>query len=921
MTAAADLSLARWLPERAALTPDRVAIEFGDQRISYAELAAAAAARAARFAAAGLNPGDRVATLARNCPEQVAVFFACAMSGLVLVPLNWRLTAPELAYQLSDADPAVLLTESSLEALGKEAAAAAGCEAASLTIQGPTGAVPEISTAQPFGNHPLLILYTSGTTGRPKGAVLTHANCFWTNLSLDRTADLAGNDVVLQVLPQCHIGGWNVQPLLAWWKGAKVVLEQSFDAGRVLDLIQRKRITTMMGVPTNYLMLAAHPDFAMADLSSLRQVIVGGAPMPRPLLETWLGRGVTILQGYGLTEAAPNVLCVPAEYARQKTGSAGRPYLHVQVALRDLSGSGHVTGPGTGELLVAGPNVFAGYWRNPRATEAALAGGWLATGDIAERDADGFFWIRGRSKDMYISGGENVYPAEVEEVLAGHEAIAEAAVIGVADQRWGETGLAFVVFRPGRALSASDLSGYCRARLAAYKVPSHFRTAAELPRLTSGKLDKVTLRSMVGGTCAPAPSSTISQMLWVALKFRCARTSARELTCCLSGGQSAKRIECRSLGSRPATRSPGERVIPLPARRLLPRKDTSMKLGYQQTRTAIISGALVAAAALAVAGCSASSGGDSLALAGATSSSTTQASSTLAGNYQFVMLNDARDRTFNQLLGINNEGIIAGYFGSGAARHPNKGYALVPPFSQRNFLNENFPGSAQTQVTGLNDRGVTVGFWSTQNTANMTNNNFGFYWQNGRFHNVNFPTGDNARPPVNQLLGVNNSGIAVGFYTNGQGSSRGYEFNIRTHEFTRVLVPGAPSGTKGPSLTAAAINDNGDVAGFYNKTASQEDGFLKLRSGRFITLAFPGAAMTQALGVNDSDEVVGAYTTGSGNAAVTHGFVWRHGTFTTVDIPGASSTTINGVNDENDLVGFFTDAKGNTDGLLALPLP
>jgi fatty-acyl-CoA synthase len=498
MTGAADFSVSRWLPDRAALTPDRIAIEFGDRQISYAELAAAAAGRAAAFAAAGLRPGDRVATLARNCPEQVEVFFACALAGLILVPLNWRLTARELAYQLGDAEPAALLTDPSLEALGKEAAAAAGgCEVASLAGQGLTGTSGEITTAQPFGDNPLLILYTSGTTGRPKGAVLTHANCFWTNLSLDRTAEISGSDVVLQVLPQCHVAGWNVQPLLAWWKGAKVVLEQSFDAGRVLALIEGKGITTMMGVPTNYLMLAAHPGFEAADLSSLRQVIVGGAPMPRPLLETWLARGVTVLQGYGLTEAAPNVLCVPPEYAREKTGSAGRPYLHVRVALRSLSGPGHVHGPGTGELLVAGPNVFAGYWRNAQATEAALAAGWLATGDIAERDGDDFYWIRGRSKDMYISGGENVYPAEVEEALAGHEAIAEAAVVGVPDQRWGETGLAFVVFKPGRALTAEELAGYCRARLAAYKVPAHFRTLADLPRLTSGKLDKVTLRSML----------------------------------------------------------------------------------------------------------------------------------------------------------------------------------------------------------------------------------------------------------------------------------------------------------------------------------------------------------------------------------------------------------------------------------------
>lgn len=334
--------------------------------------------------------------------------------------------------------------------------------------------------------------------------------------------------------------------------------------------------------------------------------------------------------------------------------------------------------------------------------------------------------------------------------------------------------------------------------------------------------------------------------------------------------------------------------------------------------TALVSGALVAAAALAVAGCSSGgSSADHLALAGANSS--TQTSGNVSGNYQVLTLNDGRDVTFNQLLGINNEGVIAGYFGSGAAGHPNKGYALVAPFAQSSFLNENFPGAVQTQVIGINDHGVTVGFFSTQNTASMSNNNFGFYWMNGRFHKVDFPTTDNANPPVNQLLGVNNSGIAVGFYTNGAGSNRGYEYDIWTGRFTRVLVPWAPSGVNGPSLTAAGINNRGDVTGFYNKTSSQVDGFLKLRSGRFITLAFPGASSTQATGVNDSDVVVGNYTTGSGNSAVTHGFVWSNGKFATVDISGASSTTLNGVNDENDLVGFYTDAKGNTDGLFALP--
>jgi len=499
-------TVGRWLTDRAALTPDRVAIDFDGRLVSYRELAECAARRAAAFTASGLSAGDRVATLARNCPEQVEAFFACALSGLVLVPLNWRLTAAELAYQLADAEPALLLAEPPLHGLAAAACQQAGGPRVEPLAPGPPdrdraerSVAPRPGAAGPADDDPLLILYTSGTTGRPKGAVLTHANCFWTNLSLDRTAGIAGDDVVLQVLPQCHVGGWNVQPLLAWWKGAQVVLERSFDAGRVLRLIAARRVTTMMGVPANYLMLAGHPGLADADLSSLRQVIVGGAPMPLALLDRWQARGVTVLQGYGLTEAAPNVLCVPPEYARSKAGSAGRPYPHVRVALRDLAGSGMASGPGGGELLVAGPNVFAGYWRNPSATAAAVvkgegeAGGWLATGDVAERDADGFYWIRGRLKDMYISGGENVYPAEVEQVLAAHEAVAEAAVIGVPDERWGETGLAFIVFRPGRELPAAELAAYCRARLAAYKAPRHFRVVAELPRLASGKVDKLSL--------------------------------------------------------------------------------------------------------------------------------------------------------------------------------------------------------------------------------------------------------------------------------------------------------------------------------------------------------------------------------------------------------------------------------------------
>ena len=344
----------------------------------------------------------------------------------------------------------------------------------------------------------LLLVYTSGTTGKPKGALLTHANCFWTNLSFDRVAGLARRRRVLQVLPQFHVGGWNVQPLLAWWKGATVVLEPAFDPARALQLIAEKRVTTMMGVPATYLFMAQDPGFASADLWTLRRAVVGGAPMPEALLETWHERGVEIVQGYGLTEAAPNVLCLPPEDAARKRGFAGKPYPHVDVALRDPESGRSSTAPPRASCSSAGPNVFAGYWRNPEATDAAFADGWLLTGDVAARDDEGYYRIVGRTKDMVISGGENVYPAEIENVLHEHPAVQEAAVVGVPDERWGEACLAFVVLRAGEA-TEEELLEHCRGRLARYKVPKGVRFVESLPR---NALDKVVKSELRGARCA-----------------------------------------------------------------------------------------------------------------------------------------------------------------------------------------------------------------------------------------------------------------------------------------------------------------------------------------------------------------------------------------------------------------------------------
>jgi fatty-acyl-CoA synthase len=455
--------IGRILSDRARSTPDRIAIDDGARRWTYAELDA----RAGELARS-LRHGERVATLTANSAEHVATFFACAQAGAILLPLSWRLAPRELAFQLDDAEPSLLLASEDLETLADEAVALATVSPARHPDP-PCNRLLQGGTAR----DPLLLVYTSGTTGAPKGALLTQANCFWTNLSFDLATGIRGDDVVLQVLPQFHVGGWNVQPLLAWWKGATVVLERDFDAARALELIEEKRVTTMMGVPATYLFMANEPGFADADLSSLRLCVVGGAPMPEALLETWRGRGVELVEGYGLTEAAPNVLY------------DGKPYPHVDVSLSAEQ-----------ELLVKGPNVFAGYWRNEDATRAAFTeDGWLRTGDVAERDDEGDYRIKGRLKDMVISGGENVYPAEVEAVLHEHPAVVDAAVVGRPDERWGEVCVAFVVVR--EQIDAEALLEHCRARLARFKVPKEIRFVDALPRNAMNKIRKDELKAVL----------------------------------------------------------------------------------------------------------------------------------------------------------------------------------------------------------------------------------------------------------------------------------------------------------------------------------------------------------------------------------------------------------------------------------------
>lgn len=494
-----DHTIARWLSDSARSYPERVAIDDRGVVTTYAGLERRVARLSARLTRGGYRSGDRIATITGSSTDHVVWFFACARLGMALVPLSWRMAPAELAQALKVADPMLVVVEDAYATLAGEALGL--LPSPTPTARFDTYGVPTRAHHSPAGprrgphnDDPLLIIFTSGSTGRPKAAILSHETCFWTNLSFSRVVPLTRDDVVLSVLPQHHAGGWNVQPLLAWSVGATVVLERTFDARRILQLIPARGITAMMGVPTHYRRLSEEYAFEETDLSTLRTAVVGGAPASAAVLRTWHSRGVRLTQGYGLTEAGPNVLCLPPEDALERVGSAGRPYPHVEVALADQATGEHTVGAGTGELLVRGPGLFAGYLGDPLATDDALREGWLHTGDLASRDAEGYYTILGRSDDVYISGGENIAPAEVEEALLTHPAVARAAVVGIPDEVWGEVGHAHVVLRPGESTDADALIAHVRAQLAAFKAPALVSFVAALPTTEIGKISRKALR-------------------------------------------------------------------------------------------------------------------------------------------------------------------------------------------------------------------------------------------------------------------------------------------------------------------------------------------------------------------------------------------------------------------------------------------
>ena len=495
-----------WIARRGELTPNRVALWLDSEKTTYATLAERVARAAGALANVGVERGDRVAAYLTTGREYAETLLACANLGAILVPLSTRLAAPELEFLANDAECATLVYGAVHAGMVARFRPGTAIKAALCVGAGDDPSYEDaLASADPIepravaADDTLTIFYTSGTTGRQKGAMLTHGNFHWTNLNMAIAFDFQQDERSLVVLPMFHVGGWNVNTLAVWWKGGTVVLERAFDAGRALRLIAEQRVTSMMGVPTIYQMLADHPDFARTDLSSVRGFVCGGAPLPVSLIERFQVRGVPFIQGYGLTEAAPNCLILPPEDAIRKAGAAGRPYFFTDVRVVGEDGTSVPPG-GVGEVIVRGPSIMKGYWNLPQETATALRDGWLHTGDAGRIDDEGYITIVDRVKDMYISGGENVYPAEIEKTLHAHPAVAEAAVIGVPDDRWGEVGRAIVVLRDGATATEDDLRAYCTEQLAKFKVPAGVVFIDALPRNPTGKLLKTELRERFGGS-------------------------------------------------------------------------------------------------------------------------------------------------------------------------------------------------------------------------------------------------------------------------------------------------------------------------------------------------------------------------------------------------------------------------------------
>lgn len=480
-----------WLKKWNLYSPEKVALKDGEtgRELSYAGLYRQVC-KTAGYLKKNHNilKGDRVAVVAMNELDYIALFFAVQKLGAILVPVNYRLTEREISHIISDSQPKLIVYQSefsnvvknfsNLEEFGHFVKQAAACENPFLEF-----------AAEP--SDPLMILYTSGTTGSPKGAVLTHSGVFWNSVNTSISLNLTQDECAVIFLPLFHTGGWNVLTTPILHRGGKIILLKKFDAGLILKSSSQDQATLLFGVPTTMDMMAREKEFSTIDLSSIRYAIVGGEPMPIELIKTWHQKGIPVRQGYGLTEFGPNVFSLHQDSSLRKIGSIGFANFYVETKVVDENGK--ALGPNqVGELILKGPMCMKEYWKNSSATSEAIRDGWLYTGDLVKYDDEGYFYVVGRRKDMFISGAENVYPAEIEQVLRQLKGVKEVAVIGVPDAKWGEVGKAFVV-KDAAGLNETEVLDYCLKNLAKYKIPKKIVFLESLPKGDSGKILKKNL--------------------------------------------------------------------------------------------------------------------------------------------------------------------------------------------------------------------------------------------------------------------------------------------------------------------------------------------------------------------------------------------------------------------------------------------
>ncbi|KAE8764254.1 acyl-CoA synthetase [Georgenia thermotolerans] len=497
-----DLGIGSWPARRVKNGADRAALVYGDRVDTYADVERRTRQLANALRAAGVRRGDRVAYVGFNHPSLLETFFATAQLGAIWVIINARLAPAEVEYILTDSGASVVVhgaehAEHAARLAHLEGVRWIGVEDGfeEFLAAGGTDVIDE----QVGWDDPAMIMYTSGTTGRPKGATHTHGSLSFQYFTALVDTDFLRDEVMLAVAPLFHVAGLNTMTMPTFLKGGKIIIQHGFKPTTVLETIAAEGVTSMFAVPAMMDALALEPTFPGTDLSSLRNVLVGGSPLPDRMLRTWADRGVAVQQGFGMTETAPGIYLLLNEDAFRKSGSAGRP--HFWVEGRVVTPDGRDVAPGEiGEVIAQGPNVMRGYWNKPEATAEAIRDGWYHTGDLATVDEDGYVYIKDRLKDMFISGGENVYPAEVENALLDIPGVAEAAVIGVAHPKWGEVGHAYVVLAEGATLTPDDVVAALDGRLARYKIPKDVVFVDQLPRTATGKLQKHLIRTRLEET-------------------------------------------------------------------------------------------------------------------------------------------------------------------------------------------------------------------------------------------------------------------------------------------------------------------------------------------------------------------------------------------------------------------------------------